>query len=182
MREEKYTAIKIYQELKYIMDKGIPFCDIHFNDYVNKLDYMHCFNGPYNTPYENGLFPVKLYYPIDYPKSPPKIQFLVPIYHPNIYNKNDGKMPLGTYYLPNMKNWDPNVKIMDILTNISSVFTTFDLDNSNRIMDEDIKNEIINNKDLFVKKAKYFTFKYANVQNNFKKDRTFWDFSYNDYY
>ena len=176
------NLLKIYLELENIRKKGISFCDIHFDYYPNKLDYMHCFNGAHNTPYEYGLFPVKLSYPNDYPMNPPNIQFLVPIYHPNVYNKNDGKMPLGTYYLPNMKNWNPNVKIIDILANIASIFTTFNLDNSNGIIDEDIKNEIINNKDLFVKKARYFTCTYANINNNFRKDRTSWDFTYKDYY
>jgi ubiquitin-protein ligase len=40
--------------------------------------------GPHNTPYENGIFYLWLYFPPNYPFSPPHVHFATPILHPNI--------------------------------------------------------------------------------------------------
>jgi len=39
--------------------------------------------GPESTPYEGGLFQATLKFPKDYPLSPPTMQFLKGMYHPN---------------------------------------------------------------------------------------------------
>ena len=40
--------------------------------------------GPPNTPYDGGVFQVKIDIPVDYPFSPPEIRFQTKIYHPNV--------------------------------------------------------------------------------------------------
>ena len=42
------------------------------------------------TPYEKGLFKVKLVFPDDYPKSMPRAYFLTKIYHLNIKDPSKG--------------------------------------------------------------------------------------------
>lgn len=39
--------------------------------------------GPEGTPFEGGVFAARLNFPSDYPLSPPKMQFLTEIFHPN---------------------------------------------------------------------------------------------------
>ncbi|CAG2182404.1 unnamed protein product, partial [Oppiella nova] len=39
--------------------------------------------GPKGTPYEGGLFRAKLTFPKDFPISPPTMQFLCDMWHPN---------------------------------------------------------------------------------------------------
>ena len=40
--------------------------------------------GPENTPYNNGIFKLRIVFPQEYPFKPPKIVFLTKIYHCNI--------------------------------------------------------------------------------------------------
>lgn len=44
---------------------------------------MNTFSGPEGTCFEGGVFPAKLIFPMDYPLSPPKMQFTCEIFHPN---------------------------------------------------------------------------------------------------
>lgn len=39
--------------------------------------------GPEGTPFEGGVFPAELKFPKDYPLAPPKMKFLVDVWHPN---------------------------------------------------------------------------------------------------
>ena len=40
--------------------------------------------GPADTPYDGGIFQVKINIPVDFPFSPPEIIFLNKIFHPNV--------------------------------------------------------------------------------------------------
>ena len=40
--------------------------------------------GPEDTPFAGGTFRLGIQIPDDYPMVPPKVDFLTPIYHPNI--------------------------------------------------------------------------------------------------
>ena len=41
-------------------------------------------DGPQGTPYENGLFRIRLTLGADYPTAPPKGHFTTKIFHPNV--------------------------------------------------------------------------------------------------
>ncbi|KHN42154.1 Ubiquitin-conjugating enzyme E2 22 [Glycine soja] len=59
---------------------------------VNDDDFSTIFSdieGPAGTPYENGVFRMKLLLSHDFPHSPPKGFFLTKIFHPNIANNGE---------------------------------------------------------------------------------------------
>jgi ubiquitin-conjugating enzyme E2 S len=58
-------------------------------------------HGPTCTPYEGGLFRIKLELPEDFPKCPPRGYCLTKIFHPNISEK--GEICVNTL----KKDWDP---------------------------------------------------------------------------
>jgi len=65
--------------------------------------------GPEQTPFEGGVFKVKLVLPSDYPQAPPKGYFLTKIYHPNI--SKGGEICVNTL----KKDWQSSLGIGHVL-------------------------------------------------------------------
>ncbi|KAK3130996.1 hypothetical protein QOZ80_6BG0500710 [Eleusine coracana subsp. coracana] len=65
--------------------------------------------GPAGTPYENGVFRMKLLLSHDFPQSPPKGFFLTKIFHPNI--ATSGEICVNTL----KKDWNPGLGLRHVL-------------------------------------------------------------------
>jgi len=65
--------------------------------------------GPEKTPFQGGVFKVKLVLPPDYPSAPPKGYFLTRIFHPNI--SKSGEICVNTL----KKDWQANLGIGHVL-------------------------------------------------------------------
>ncbi|CAH1794067.1 unnamed protein product [Owenia fusiformis] len=81
---------------------------------ITLLGSSHVLKG---TPWENGLYKLRMLFKDDYPSSPPKCKFEPPLFHPNIY-------PSGTVCLSLLdeeKDWRPAVTIKQILLGIQSL-------------------------------------------------------------
>merc|ERR1711981_766426 len=73
--------------------------------------------GPAGTPYEGGIFFLKVQFPSNYPFKPPKIQFTTPVYHPNINSS-------GSICLDVLKDqWNPALTISKVLLSICSLLS-----------------------------------------------------------
>ena len=72
--------------------------------------------GPIGTPYENGIFELVLRFDSDYPNRPPSVQFITPMFHPNIYR--DGKICVD---ILQSSEWSPVLNIRTILLSIMSL-------------------------------------------------------------
>eukprot|EP00276_Gloeochaete_wittrockiana_P014365 CAMPEP_0184353022 /NCGR_PEP_ID=MMETSP1089-20130417/73598_1 /TAXON_ID=38269 ORGANISM="Gloeochaete wittrockiana, Strain SAG46.84" /NCGR_SAMPLE_ID=MMETSP1089 /ASSEMBLY_ACC=CAM_ASM_000445 /LENGTH=160 /DNA_ID=CAMNT_0026688079 /DNA_START=48 /DNA_END=530 /DNA_ORIENTATION=+ len=71
--------------------------------------------GPEGTPWEGGIFCLKMKYPNDYPDKPPKVQFTTHMFHPNVFS--DGTLCLDII----QANWSPIYTASTILTSIQSL-------------------------------------------------------------
>jgi ubiquitin-conjugating enzyme E2 G2 len=86
--------------------------------------------GPPDTPYEGGLFKAILTFPSDYPLNPPKMRFVTPMWHPNIYTNGEvcisilhppGEDPL--HYESSSERWSPVQSIEKILISVVSMLS-----------------------------------------------------------
>ncbi|KAG0479432.1 hypothetical protein HPP92_010290 [Vanilla planifolia] len=79
---------------------------------VNDDDFSAIFadiEGPAGTPYENGVFRMKLILSHEFPQSPPKGYFLTKIFHPNI--AANGEICVNTL----KKDWNPSLGLRHVL-------------------------------------------------------------------
>ncbi|SJX64609.1 probable ubiquitin--protein ligase hus5 [Sporisorium reilianum f. sp. reilianum] len=73
--------------------------------------------GKANTPWEGGIYKLKMIFPEEYPSKPPKCKFTPPLFHPNVF-------PSGTVCLSILdedKGWKPAITIKQILLGIQDL-------------------------------------------------------------
>ncbi|KAL0490211.1 PEX4 [Acrasis kona] len=76
------------------------------------------FIGPADTPYEGGVFEIRLTVPQQYPIMPPKAVFLTNVFHPNVHFKT------GEICLDILKNaWSPAWTIATVCRAIISLLS-----------------------------------------------------------
>jgi len=108
--------------------------------------------GPKDSPYEDGVFLLKVNFPNNYPFKPPQITFDTKIFHPNI--SSSGSICLDIL----QSNWSPALTITKTLLSISSLLTDPNPDDP---LDAAAGKLYKHNKEDFIKKAKEVTEKYA---------------------
>ena len=133
------------------------------------------FLGPKDSLYKGGMFYLELKFPKDYPNNPPQINFLSPIFHPNVCPY---KNSLGLVCHNFIKNWNPSYTVGFILTKLYALFYQV---NPESAFDKEIANECLFNRPLYESKVIFFTKKYANPASGYYRDLDKdWDFSYNE--
>ncbi|XP_069840661.1 ubiquitin-conjugating enzyme E2 T-like [Dendropsophus ebraccatus] len=83
----------------------------------DKMDELRAqvVGGP-GTPYEGGVFSLEVTVPDRYPFEPPRVQFVTPIYHPNI--DTAGRICLDILKPPPKGAWRPALSLSSVLTSI----------------------------------------------------------------
>ncbi|ETV78172.1 hypothetical protein H257_08368 [Aphanomyces astaci] len=128
----------------------------------NKLDELEAqIQGPEGTPYEKGIFLLSITIPERYPFEPPKVQFVTPIFHPNI--DNAGRICLDTLKMQPKGSWMPSVNLSTLLTTIRLLMTDPNPDDG--LMPE-ITDLFKQNHALFVSKATAMTAQHANASHS----------------
>jgi len=108
--------------------------------------------GPENSPYQGGIFNLKITFPQDYPFRPPICIFETKIYHCNI--RDDGGICLDIL----KDNWSPALTITKVLLSLSSLLND---PNPNDPLKPDIAQLYIQNRKQHDINAKQWTLKYA---------------------
>lgn len=74
--------------------------------------------GPDDTCWDGGTFKLKLEFEEDYPNKAPKVTFVCPMFHPNVYPK-DGVVCLDIL----QKHWSPIYDVSAVLTSVQSLLS-----------------------------------------------------------
>lgn len=97
-------------------------------DQDGKLDLLHwkcVIPGPEKTLRNGAVYQLNVYFPEDYPYSPPKCQFHPPIFHPNVF-------PSGTVALSLIDKeigWKPQTTLKEVLVGIRLLLSDPNFDN-----------------------------------------------------
>ena len=73
--------------------------------------------GPQDTPWEGGIFSLRLTFGERYPEKPPRVRFTTDMFHPNVYL--DGAICLDII----QDQWSPAQDVNSILMSVQSLLT-----------------------------------------------------------
>ncbi|KAL2482978.1 Ubiquitin-conjugating enzyme E2 22 [Forsythia ovata] len=99
---------QLAKELKNLNEIPPEGIQVGVNDDNFSIIYADI-EGPAGTPYENGVFRMKLILTHDFPHSPPKGYFLTKIFHPNI--ATNGEICVNAL----KKDWSPSLGLRHVL-------------------------------------------------------------------
>ena len=103
------TVQRIMRQLKDLMTTPAEGIRVKVNE-ENITDVIAELDGPTDTPFEGGMFKMRLSLPADYPNNPPKGFFVTKIFHPNI------RQPSGEICVNTLKrDWQPTHGLRHIL-------------------------------------------------------------------
>jgi ubiquitin-conjugating enzyme E2 S len=91
----------LYKQEIFLKNNPINGITFYFNEY-DIMDIQADIEGPTATPYEGGIFRVKLKIPNNFPNTAPKGIFLTKIFHPNI--SEQGEICVNTL----KRDWNSN--------------------------------------------------------------------------
>jgi ubiquitin-conjugating enzyme E2 D/E len=146
------AAKRILRELRDLETDPPGNCTAGPLDGSNLFVWAGTILGPTETPYEGGVFQLRIEFPIDYPFRPPTVTFTTKVYHPNI-NANGG------ICLDILKDqWTPALSIGKVLLSISSLLT--DANPRDPLVPE-IARQYETNRALFNQTAREWTLRFA---------------------
>ena len=93
--------IKVLWRQQQELLKKAPDCVTPIINDEDPIDIQADIAGPQGTPYEDGIFRVKLFIPAEFPQLAPKGYFLTKIFHPNVSEK--GEICVNTL----KRDWNP---------------------------------------------------------------------------
>ena len=93
--------IKILWRQQQELLKKSPDCVTPIINDEDPIDIQADIEGPQGTPYEAGIFRVKLFIPSEFPQLAPKGYFMTKIFHPNVSEK--GEICVNTL----KRDWNP---------------------------------------------------------------------------
>jgi ubiquitin-conjugating enzyme E2 D len=109
------TAQRITKELKQLQDDPPANCSAGLVFQNDVFEWEATIMGPVDSPYEGGIFRLKISFPRDYPFKPPSCIFTTKVFHPNINSS-------GGICLDILKEqWSPALTMTKVLLSVCSM-------------------------------------------------------------
>ncbi|KAI5171894.1 ubiquitin-conjugating enzyme E2 A [Nematocida sp. LUAm3] len=137
------TKRQIMRDIKKLLDEPLDNI-IAVPSKVDIMDWRAVIFGPEDTPYEDGVFELKIKFTETYPQHPPELVFISEMFHPNIY-------PNGELCLDILKNkWNPTYGIGTVLLCIQSLLND---PNTTYPANAEASNLYLNNRLVYLKRV-----------------------------
>jgi ubiquitin-protein ligase len=79
------ALLRLMSDLKAITREPPPGASARPVADDNLFVWLATIFGPSETPWEGGIFQLKLVFPPDYPSKPPRVRFISELFHPNVW-------------------------------------------------------------------------------------------------
>ena len=66
-------------------------CKLIFELFTTEPVFRYGIPGKKGTPWEGGLYKGQIIFKDDFPTTPPKVKFVPPLFHPNVYPSGTGE-------------------------------------------------------------------------------------------
>ena len=146
-----------------LVQLGCSFCLENNNIFTWNVSML----GPKNTPYENGLFRIRIIFPNDYPNHGPEFLFLNKIYHLNVnFNTNNTCEKQGHICISSINEWRNYGKVTDkniygVKQALIDIFCLFNKQGKDSPYDDKMAKLYRDNPEQFNKNAKLWTQQFA---------------------
>lgn len=97
------NALLLKRQLNELRKHPVDGFSAGLKDESNLYEWEIMIIGPPDTLYEGGFLRAELIFPPEYPLMPPKMKFLTPMWHPNVYE--DGGVCISILHAPGTDEW-----------------------------------------------------------------------------
>jgi len=138
---------RVLKDIKALEETSFDGITVHVNEtHVTEIDTEY--TGPEGTPYEGGVFRMRLSIGSEYPQVPPKGRFLTKIFHPNVSAAGDVCVNVLK------RDWKPDTGLAHILSVIRCLLIE---PNAESALNEEAGKLLLEGFDEFAVKAKMMT-------------------------
>lgn len=97
------NTLLLKRQLTELRKRPVDGFSAGLKDESNLFEWEIMIIGPNDTLYEGGFLRAELIFPPEYPLLPPKMKFITPMWHPNIYA--DGTVCISILHAPGKDEW-----------------------------------------------------------------------------
>ncbi|XP_054710006.1 ubiquitin-conjugating enzyme E2 E1-like [Uloborus diversus] len=150
------SSKRLRKELNNIIRDPPPLCSAGLED-SNIYRWVATIAGPPGSPYEGGVFSLRIKFTNQYPFEPPQVTFLTRIYHCNV--GADGHLCMDIL----ADAWSPALTVSSVLLSVCSLLTDC---NPKSPLQSHIASLYRKNRQEHDRRARQYTRRYANGQND----------------
>ncbi|KAG0048760.1 hypothetical protein BGZ83_006317 [Gryganskiella cystojenkinii] len=148
---------RIKKEIRELQENPSPFYTASPVSEDDLFLWEATIRGPVGSLYEGGIFPLSIRFPVEYPFRPPRVKYLVKVYHPGI--NSNGTVCLDIL----MDQWSPALTLAKVLMRLRE---PLEYPYPDEPMWAEAANNLQYNPALFNKLAREWTRLYAGPDSN----------------